>query len=206
MKTLVLIRHAKSSWKSPDLKDLERPLKKKGVKDASRMGTILKEIPVTPDCILSSPAARALATANLISKEYGLDKKDVQVRPDLYLEPASRLLQQIQELGDEYEVVFLVSHNPGLMDIASALIGNGIDKFPAGAALGVSFNCSSWREAGAENAQKLFFETPKKHRKNGKAKGSKETTQKDKEKEPSPKEKIAQDPKEKIAQEIFTEE
>jgi len=164
MKTLVLIRHAKSSWKNSGLKDIERPLKKRGRKDTQVMGRVLKDLPVTPDYIVSSPAERAFATANLVAKEYGKNSVAVKRDAELYLEPASRLLQQIHELENQYNIVFLVGHNPGLMDLAEMLTGDQLEKFPTGSVFGIEFQCDSWQEAGTENAKKIFFESPKKHR------------------------------------------
>jgi len=165
MKTLVLIRHAKSSWKFPELKDVERPLKKRGLKEAPLMGNVLKDLPITPDCILSSPAVRALTTAQLIAGEYGMDASKVMTLPGLYMEPASKLLEAIHTIGNEYNVVFFVGHNPGLHDLAVSLSGENIENLPTGGAFGLEFHCETWEEAGRENAKKIFFEFPKKHRK-----------------------------------------
>jgi phosphohistidine phosphatase len=168
MKTLVLIRHAKSSWKFPELKDAERPLKKRGLKEAPLMGKVLKDIPITPDRIVSSPAVRAQTTAQLIAKEYGIDETRVLTLPGLYMGTESQLLQEIRSIGDDYNVVFLIGHNPGLMDLAVSLTGEKIENLPTGGAFGIEFHCHSWEEAGTENAKKIFFEFPKKHRKNSK--------------------------------------
>ena len=168
MKTIVLIRHAKSSWKSPELKDIERPLKKRGQKEAPLMGKVLKETPITPDRIFSSPAVRAQTTAQLIAKEYGMDESKIRTLPGLYMESGSKLLQEIQAIEDEYNVVFLVGHNPGMMDLAVSLTGEALENFPTAGAMGIEFHCDTWEEAGTENAKKIFFESPKKHRKNAK--------------------------------------
>src|SRR6185503_19133772 len=102
MKSLILVRHAKSSWKHPELKDIERPLKKRGLRDAPVIGKVLKELHVKPDVIISSPAERALATAKILAGELGLGKSDIKEEPNLYLNSGSKLLHEINALDDQF--------------------------------------------------------------------------------------------------------
>src|SRR5437762_2609960 len=113
MKLIVLIRHAKSSWKHPELTDMDRPLKKRGLRDAPLIGKILKEVhQFKPDVILCSPAARAYETATLIAGELGVHEEMIVKDSGLYLETASSLLKAIQSIDDRHQTVALVSHNP----------------------------------------------------------------------------------------------
>jgi phosphohistidine phosphatase len=98
MKTLYIIRHAKSSWDNPDLSDFERPLNDRGEKDAPRMGKRLKERRVTPDMMLSSPATRALVTCQQIAKVLGFSEDKIKTDRRLYHASDDQILKVIQEL------------------------------------------------------------------------------------------------------------
>ena len=165
MKTVILIRHAKSSWKFPDLKDIERPLKKRGISDAAMMANILKEIPVHPDKIISSPAVRALATAKAFAGQAGFSETEIITDQRLYLESKTKLYNLLHELDDGYQTIALVSHNPGLTDFANSLADDTIDNIPTSGIVGIQFDCNSWAEIEKGKGKRLFFEVPKKHRK-----------------------------------------
>src|ERR1041384_1277380 len=123
MKTIVLIRHAKSSWKYPELKDIERPLKKRGFNDAAIMAKVLKDKHIIPGLIISSPAVRAVETAKIFAHGFGYSVNLIEREPKLYLETKSRLLKTVKKMDDRYTSVFLVSHNPGISDLANTLTG-----------------------------------------------------------------------------------
>ena len=110
MKTLILVRHAKSSWDDPGLPDRDRPLNDRGKRDAPRMGEQLARHDVKPDVILSSPAARALATAQLIARKLDYKRADIRVDDRLYAVEADDLLQVVCELGDQQKCAMLVGH------------------------------------------------------------------------------------------------
>src|SRR5215470_8706335 len=112
MKTLYLVRHAKSSRDDPSLPDKERPLNKRGRRDAPRMGERLAKRDVKPDLILSSPAVRALATAEIVSRKLGYAIKDIVVDERLYGADPNDLLDVIHELGEKPKRVMLFGHNP----------------------------------------------------------------------------------------------
>jgi phosphohistidine phosphatase len=165
MKTLVLIRHAKSSWKFPELKDFDRPLKKRGLNDAPLMGKVLKELQIMPDLIISSPAVRAITTAKMIASELGYNETLINTDPKIYLESKSRLMKTINKIDDRYNTVYLVSHNPGLTDLANGLTGESIDNIPTSGVMVIQFECDSWSEVEKGKGKKIFFEIPKVHRK-----------------------------------------
>lgn len=165
MKTIVLIRHGKSSWKNDKLKDMERPLKKRGLNDAPLMGKVLKDLQVTPEVIITSPAVRAMETAKLIAKEYDIDTSQIISVPELYLESKGKLLREINKIDHQYNTVFLIGHNPGLTDLANFLSGETIDNIPTSGAIALQFDCNTWAEVEKGKGKKLFFEVPKKHRK-----------------------------------------
>ena len=157
MKKIVLIRHAKSSWEFPELKDVDRPLKKRGLDDAPLMGKVLKDLHITPDVIISSPAARAMTTAKMIAQEIGFDQNQIIADPKLYLESKSKLLKEINAIDDRYNIVFLVGHNPGLTDLANSLSGDSIDNIPTVVQSEFNLNVTSGRKLKKEWVKSYFL-------------------------------------------------
>ncbi|HVN54372.1 MAG TPA: histidine phosphatase family protein [Anaerolineaceae bacterium] len=117
MKTLLIMRHAKSSWKDKDLPDIDRPLNPRGEKEAARMGNLLRKKRICPNRILSSPALRARVTAEAVVKaikEQCDFNREVECVDQLYMAEAPQILDALNRLPDEVEAVLLVGHNPGL--------------------------------------------------------------------------------------------
>jgi phosphohistidine phosphatase len=160
MKTIILIRHAKSSWKFTDLKDIERPLKKRGARDAALMSTILHEINLPFDKIISSPAERAMSTAIAFAPA-----EKIVTDPRLYLESIYKLLTVVHEQEETINCIAMVSHNPDLTDFANFLANADIKNIPTSGIVGIQFECNSWKEIEKGKGRLLFFEVPKKHRK-----------------------------------------
>jgi phosphohistidine phosphatase len=165
MKTIVLIRHAKSDKKTKKkIRDIERPLNKRGMRDAPVMGKVLRNL-ITPELILTSPATRALRTAQIIASEYHINGNTIQSNPELYLESKSTLLKAIRQLNNTYNTVFIVGHNPGLTDLINYLSLETIDNLPTSGAFAISFDTDSWDNIDTGSGKLLFYEYPKKHRK-----------------------------------------
>src|SRR5574344_1939338 len=113
MKELILIRHAKSSWKDSSLKDFDRPLNKRGEKNAPKMAKILRKLVKTPDLIISSPSKRTKQTLNYFVDEFNYKNKII-FEDSIYEAPYSNILKIIQNINKKYNIVFLIGHNPGL--------------------------------------------------------------------------------------------
>jgi phosphohistidine phosphatase len=120
MKTLLVLRHAKSSWREAELADHDRPLNKRGKRDAPRMGELLRAEGLLPDLILTSSARRALTTAELVAEASGYDG-EIQVSRDLYAAGPEEFIDALCALPDELETVMVVGHNPGLEELVEAL-------------------------------------------------------------------------------------
>src|SRR4028118_135483 len=120
-RTLVLVRHAKSSWAQPLQADFDRPLNERGEKDAPRMGERLKKLGIVPNLIVSSTAKRAAETAKLIAKGVGYDPEKIQWVGRLYHAAPSTMENVVAGLDDAVQTVFLVSHNNGLTHYANSL-------------------------------------------------------------------------------------
>ena len=161
MKTLFLIRHAKSSWADTALPDKDRPLAKRGRRDAPNMGKRLAKREVKPDLILSSPARRALTTAEIIANKLDYKLKDIMVDDRLYASAVHGLLDVIHKLGGKLERVMLFGHNPELTELAHRLASE-ITHMPTCAVAEFTFNTKSWSNIGKAKLAKVALEYPKK--------------------------------------------
>jgi len=164
MKTIILVRHAKSSWKNPRLDDFERPLNKRGKRDAPLMGEKLKERRILPDLILSSPAKRARKTADLIAKAVGYPRKKVQLADKMYHCGASVLLDLVKKLDDKIATVMLFGHNPEFMDFAGMLLKPGpLHNLPTTGIYCIRFPVNSWKKVQKGKGESVFFDYPKRY-------------------------------------------
>ncbi|UYZ57887.1 SixA phosphatase family protein [Hymenobacter latericus] len=163
MKTLYLMRHAKSSWNFDGLSDKERPLNGRGRADAPQMGQALATRNIRPDLLVSSPAVRALSTAALVAKELNYPPDGIQVIPGIYEANADRLLDIIAELPDEARSVLLVGHNPTLTDTVNRLSAHSVNDMPTAAVVCLHFHTDHWAEAHRTNSEFYFFDYPKNH-------------------------------------------
>jgi phosphohistidine phosphatase len=144
MKTLLVLRHAKSSWSDPALPDHDRPLNKRGKRDAPRMGQLLKEQGLTPDLIISSTAVRAQNTAAKVAEASGYaGRVDATVR--LYHAFPDEYLQILREVADEHRSVMVVGHNPALEDFLEVLTGQ-FERMPTSAVARVELEIESWQD------------------------------------------------------------
>jgi len=161
MKTLFLIRHAKSSWEDISLPDQDRPLDELGKRDAPKMGQRLAKRGVKPDLILSSPARRALATAQIIAEKLDYKLKDIVVDGRLYAATVDDLLNVVHTLGDPLERVVLLGHNPGSTALAHRL-SSQITHMPTCAVAEFTFHAKSWSDLAAATPVKVTLDYPKK--------------------------------------------
>ena len=162
MKTLILLRHAKSSWKKPDLRDLDRPLNKRGKRDAPVMGKRLAKKKIKVDRLISSPAKRALVTANTVANEIGYPRSDIVVEEKLYTFDETGLLDVIQDLDNALDRVMLFGHNPAITDLVNSLAPSQIDNVPTCGVVELTFDVESWADVGETKAVQLEFDYPKK--------------------------------------------
>lgn len=162
MKTLYVIRHAKSSWDDPTLSDFDRPLNKRGKKDAPEMGKRLKQRQVVPDLLLSSPAERALTTCHTLAEEIGYAKSKIKTDKNLYHAEDAEILRIIQGLDNKYACVWIFGHNPGLTDFVNLLAEADIDNIPTCGVVACSLDIQSWDEANRKKGTVTFFDYPKK--------------------------------------------
>lgn len=163
MKTLYVVRHAKSDWANADvLRDIDRPLNKRGVRNAYEMAARLKAKAFLPDFMVSSNGIRALHTAVIFAHQIGFDTQKIVINPDLYHAPADDILKEIQNLDTKAEKVMLFSHNPGLSDFVSFLNKEAYITLPTCAIFSVKIDIDNWKNFSFEKAQVLSYDYPKK--------------------------------------------
>lgn len=160
MKTLYLVRHAKSSRDDPTLPDRDRPLEARGERDAAMMSKRWSHRHTQLDLILSSPAARALATAKAIAGGLDYKVKDIVVNDRLYAATADDLIAVIEELDDKLERVMLVGHNPGFTDLACRF-SSKITHMPTCARAEFTFDVKAWSGIGQARPARAAFDSPK---------------------------------------------
>ncbi len=160
MKTLFLVRHAKSSRDEAGLPDRQRPLAERGRHDAPEMGKRLAARPVHPDLILCSPARRALETAQIIARKLDYKSADIVVVERLYAAQANELLTLIHSLDDEFERVMLFGHNPALEELAYHL-SKTITRMPTCAVVDFDFEAESWSKADTATVARVGLDYPK---------------------------------------------
>ena len=160
MKTLLLVRHAKSNWEQPDVADHDRPLNHRGRRDAPDMGRRLAARGVAPDVILSSSAVRARTTAALLAAELGYDPERIVGDERLYAASVDRVLEVIGELGDDVSCAMVVGHNPETAALVHRLSGDD-HEMPTGAVAEFSFDVASWTDLGEAGPIAARVETPR---------------------------------------------
>jgi len=163
VKTLYLIRHAKSSWSNPGLADFDRGLNKRGKRNAPFMGKRLADHGVLPDLILSSPAKRAKKTANKIAKEIGYPKGRIIFKKTLYHSSVSNLLKVVTSVEDNIDSLFVVGHNWGITEFAEMLTDKDLGNIPTSGIAAITFPLDQWQHISWGDGDLLFFDFPKKH-------------------------------------------
>lgn len=146
MKTLFILRHAKSDWDDPELSDHERPLNKRGRKAAKKLGEFTRNRSLMPELVLASSAVRAQQTVELWSKASGYDGP-VQTLRELYLAQPERYISAIRALDSGLESVMVVGHNPGLEELVEVLTGK-VEPLPTAALAHVQVDTPTWRDLG----------------------------------------------------------
>jgi len=162
MKTLTLVRHAKSSWKDNSLADRDRPLNKRGKRDAPEMGRRIAAAGIRPSLIVSSPAVRAWTTAKIIANEIGYPREFLQRDNGLYLASVNGILDVIVAQDPGFNNLMLVGHNPGFTDFANYLVPGLTNNMPTAGVVSVELDSEDWSLYDKPAAELLFYDFPKK--------------------------------------------
>jgi len=162
MKTLTLVRHAKSSWEDHSLADRDRPLNKRGKRDAPEMGRRIAAAGIRPSLIVSSPAVRAWTTAKIIANEIGYPREFLQRDNRLYLASVNGILDVIVAQDPGFNSLMLVGHNPGFTDFANYLVPGLTNNMPTASVVSVELDSEDWSLYDKPASELLLYDFPKK--------------------------------------------
>jgi len=162
MKILTLVRHAKSSWRDTVLSDRERPLNKRGTRDAPIMGSRATDAGIRPSLIVSSPAVRAWTTAKAFATELGYPIEFLQREDDIYLASLDSLLDVVASQDNGFNSLMLFGHNPGLTDFANYLSPGLTNNLPTAGIVSVQFDRDDWQLIERPKIELLVYDYPKK--------------------------------------------
>ena len=163
MKTLYLVRHAKSDWKNSNTGDFDRPLNDRGMKSAPLIATMLKKKKVLPELVIASPANRAITTAELFCEILGYPKELIRKRMEIYEEGTGTLMKIVQEISDSCKTAMLFGHNPTMTDFSNLLAGNHIDSLVTCGVVRIDMDIKSWKDAAPETGTLVWYEFPRKN-------------------------------------------
>ena len=163
MKTVYFVRHAKSSWADMSLDDIDRPLNKRGLRDAPFMASVLKGKGVIPNAIISSPANRAFTTATYFAKELNIPKEKIKQEPRIYEAMTSEVMDIVQNLPEAYKLVLVFGHNPTFTTIANLFSDNYIANLPTCGIFRVDANVESWSQFNDTSGKLTELHYPKQY-------------------------------------------
>lgn len=161
MKSLTLVRHAKSSWKDATLADRDRPLNKRGQRDAPEMGRRMAEAGIRPSLIVSSPALRAWTTARAVAKAIGYPLEFLQRENGLYLASVDEILDVIVAQDPTFNSLMLVGHNPGFTSFANYLVPGLTGNLPTAGVVSVQIDQDHWDLYARPEAELVLYDFPK---------------------------------------------
>ena len=161
MKTLYLIRHAKSSWAEVGMKDFDRSLEERGLKDAPKMAKLLREMSVQPDYMVSSPAKRAFTTAQYFALGLDFPIGKIEKEMEIYEAEEATLLHIVQGLPDEKNTILMFGHNPGFTYFANKFAKKQIENVPTCGIVVIELTGDKWKDFNEKTAKVKDFLYPK---------------------------------------------
>ena len=162
MKTLTIVRHAKSSWSDSSLPDAKRPLNSRGERDAPEMGRRIREHGIRPSLIVSSPAKRAFTTAKVIAHAINYPREFLQKEKRLYLASLDAILDVVVAQENGFNNLMIVGHNPGLTDFANFLVPGLTGNLPTAGVVSVEIDQDDWSLYERPATKLLVHDWPKK--------------------------------------------
>jgi phosphohistidine phosphatase len=150
-KTLVIIRHGKSTWDYEGISDFDRPLKEVGISNTQLVAQKIKSLGIFPDLVLSSPANRALHTALIVAREIHYPLNQIAINTTLYTEFEKDILELIKNTDNQTNTLFIFGHNPVFTDLPNYFLKAQIDNLPTSGAAILQFEASTWKEISKKN-------------------------------------------------------
>lgn len=163
MKTLYLVRHAKSSWDNATLADFDRPLNKRGQKAAPFMAKLMHKNNVQTDLVISSPAHRALTTAEIFCDVLKYPMEKIEQRIEIYEGGVNHMLQLVRQIPDNYSTAMLFGHNPTLTSFANLISGQHLENIVTCGIVRIDLKSNSWQETAMDSGELVWYEYPKKY-------------------------------------------
>jgi phosphohistidine phosphatase len=160
-KTLLVLRHAKSSWEEPDKQDFDRALKSRGLNDIRVLAREIRSKVNNLDAIFSSPANRAIHTAILFSLTVGFPLEKIRITKNLYETDEHQLEKFVKEFLDDLNTVMIVGHNPTLTDFVNLFLKESIYNIPTSGFIGLIFSSTKWKKIDEGSLISSFFHFPK---------------------------------------------
>jgi len=161
MRILTLVRHAKSDWKDTSLSDRQRPLNRRGERDAPEMGRRIAKHDIRPSLIIASPAVRAWTTAKIIAREISYPAEFLQREESLYLASLNELLDAVVAQDDGFKSLMVVGHNPGLTEFANFLVPGLTNNLPTAGVVSVQIESDDWGLYERPKIELLTYDYPK---------------------------------------------
>ncbi len=161
MKTVYLVRHAKSSWDHPGLLDIERPLGDRGLRDAPFMAKMLRDKGAQPDVLISSPAVRALTTASFFKTAFELEGPDLLIKDEIYEAASQTILRLISTLPEKYGTVMLFGHNPTFTSVANLFTNKYIANIPTCGVVRIDAAVENWADFSEKTGRMEAYYFPK---------------------------------------------
>jgi len=153
MKTLFLVRHAKSSWSTPGMRDFDRPLNERGMNDAPKMAAFLHKSGLIPDLLVSSPAKRAFTTARFFATVFRMFEHEIILKPDIYEAEPVDILRIISELPETSSAAMIFGHNPTFTEVANRFSDDVIENVPTCGVICIKSRADNWNELFEGNSR-----------------------------------------------------
>jgi len=160
-KTLVIIRHGKSTWEYEGILDFDRPLKESGIFNTMSIAQKIRSLGITPDLIISSPANRALHTALIVARELLYPLENVRLNTTLYGESDNEILKLIKSIDNQFDRLFIFGHNPVFTDLPNMFLSQTLENLPTSGAVVLQFEATSWMEIKKDKLVKEIVFFPK---------------------------------------------
>ncbi len=158
---LFIVRHGKSDWSDPELRDIDRPLKNRGVRNAYAMAGFIKEKGLKPEIMISSPAARALNTASIFFRVLEMKQDELIVDQQLYHASPGEIMDILTGVPDRYRSTMIFGHNPSFTQLANVFLTEHIYNIPTAGLVFLNFKMDKWQEISKTKPVDYFFEYPK---------------------------------------------
>ena len=163
MKTLYLVRHAKSDQGIEGIEDIDRPLNTRGYRDAQSMSIAMNKNKLLPDLIITSSAIRAFSTALIFCRNFNLNPDNIIIKTDLYNSSVKNYLQVITKADDRLASLMLFGHNPVISDLANRLTSAITENMPPCSIVAIKSKCKHWDNFDESESELMFYNFPKKN-------------------------------------------